>query len=446
MQTGKGKGRRFCGGLLGALVAAVTPVTHAAQAAYGLGYISEYTTNVERSPTDPKSDWINAIIGGLAYEENTADLAARVVGQVEYRSYAENTFPDDLLGALEASALWTLSPQRLTWTVEDAFHMVTLDPTSPTTPANLAGANVFNTGPDVYLHFGSVHTLSLGARYGNFYVGDSDINNNRYTGSISWFYQLSPRTIWSLNLEHLRVAFDNEILNENFKRDDAYARLLIRQARSEFTVDAGRTHIERDRSPELRGFLGRLTWRRELTSESSFGLAASSGYQDAGAGLLGLITGPTAPAVAALPAVGTDVVTSDLYYSRQADVFYTRRGSRFSGTVRVIARDLDFEQTQQDREEAGGNLEIGYLPSATTSTTFFGDYLKIEYRQIVREDEDIHYGVRLAYLVARNLSIGLEGRRIERVSTDPASEFTDKRALLTVLYSTAPLYTPLSRR
>lgn len=440
-----GRGRVRSAGTL-VLLCAAAPSAHAAQAAYGFGYISEYSSNIERTPTDPRNDWINSVVGGIAYEENTADLAARVSGQVEARSYAENTFSDDVVGNLDASALWTLSPQRLTWTVEDAFRMVTLDPTTAATPRNVAGANIFNTGPDAYLRFGPVHTLSLGGRYGNVYVGDADIDNNRYTGIARWLYQSSPRTVWSLNLEHLNVSFDNDVLNENFKRDDAYARLLIRQARSEFTLDAGRSRIDRDRSPELEGSLGRLGWRRELSSESSFGLSAAAGYQDVGAALLGLLTGPTATVAAPVPPTGTDVVTSDLYYTRQADVFYTRRGSRYGGTVRVVARELDFETTLQDRDEAGGSLELGYVHSATTSATLFGDYLKIDYAQIVREDEDIHYGLRLAYLVGRNVSVGLEGRRIERASTDAGSEFVDKRALLTVLYSTAPLYSPLSRR
>lgn len=425
---------------------AAAPSAHAARAAYGFGYISEYSSNVERTPIDPKHDWINAAIGGLAYEENTADLAARVTGQVEYRNYAENTFSDDVLGTLDASSVWTLSPRRLTWTVEDAFRMVTLDPRAAATPRNLAGANIFNTGPDAYFRFGPLHTLSLGARYGNVYVGDADIDNNRYTGIVRWLYQSSPSAVWSLNLEHLNVAFDNDVLNENFRRDDAYARLLVRQARSELTLDAGRTRIDRDRSPELEGSLSRVGWRRQLSSESSFGLSAASGYQDVGAELLGFLTGPTAPVASPVPPVGTDVVTSDLYYSRQADVFYTRQGARFGGIVRAIARELDFETSLQDRDEAGGSLELGYVHSATTTATVFGDYLKIDYAQIARKDEDIHYGLRLAYLVARNVSVGLEGRRIERTSTDAASEFVDKRALLTVLYSTAPLYTPLSRR
>lgn len=446
MHKGEGKGGRAGCVLAAALLCAGAPAVEAAQAAYGIGYISEYSTNIERTPTDPENDWINALVGGIAYEERTADLAARVVGQAEVRSYAENTFDDDLLGTLDASAVWTLSPQRLTWTVEDAFRMVTLDPTAATTPRNVAGANIFDTGPDAYLRFGPVHTLSLGARYANVYVGDADLDNNRYTGIVRWLYQSSPRITWSLNVEHLNVAFENDVLNEDFRRDDAYARLSIRQARSEFTLDAGRTRLDRERSAELEGSLGRLSWRRELSTESSFGLSAATGYQDVGAELLGFLTGPTATVTATVPATGTDVVTSDLYYSRQADIFYTRRGVRLGGTVRAVARELDFETDLQDREEAGGSVELGYVHSATVSATLFGDYLKIDYARFRREDEDIHYGARVAYLLARNVSVGLEGRRIERVSTEPASEFVDKRVLLTLLYSTAPLYTPLSRR
>lgn len=450
MRKGEVYGARAWCILVCGLLATRSPLASAARGAYGFGYISEYTTNIERvsevGPTQPTDEWINTLVAGASYTENTADFAANVVGQVELRDYAKNSFSEDIFGTLAASALWTLSPQRFTWTLENAFRMVTLDPTVASTPRNVAGANAFETGPDAYFRLGPRNTFSLGARYGNVYVGDTELDDNRYSGVARWLWQLSSRTVWSLNAEHINVDYKNDELNESFRRNDLYLRLQIRQARSEFILDGGRSRI--DRETELDGSLARLELRRQLTSESTFGLSAASGYQDAGAELLDILTGPTEPAGVIAPLMGTDVITDDIYYRRQADVYYERVGTRLAGTLRLITRELDFETLPEDRNETGGSLELQYRYSATLGATLFGEHLNVEYLQVNprREDRDSHYGLRLAYLVARNLSLGLEGRRIERASTSEASEFVDKRVLLTLLYSTAPLYSPLSRR
>lgn len=418
----------------------------AAQFAYGFGYVSEYTSNVFRRPQDAENEWINSVIGGIAYAENSETLTARVTSQLEHREYANETFADQDILTLDASALWTISPRRFTWTVEDAARQVTLDPTGPDTPANRAGANVFSTGPDLFFQLASLHTLSIAARYQNLYVGNRDIDNNAYSGAVRWLYQLSPRTNWSVNLEQQKVDFDDDTLNEDFTRDDLYLRMDTRSGRNRFVIDGGSSRVERERSGEVNGSLARLNWTRDITADSSYGMSLARGYQDAGLALLSSVSLSSAPLVpVAAGGVGTDVVTSDVYYSRYADVFYTRRSGYVDFRVRARTRELDFEETPQDRREGGGRLELTYFYSGATTLALFAGYLKVKYIDLARTDADSEFGIRVGYRLTRTINLGLEGRRLERGSTDASAEYEDNRVLMTLFYASSPIYAPMSQ-
>lgn len=436
--------RRAClGGLI--LSAAVAPA-QAAQTGYGIGYAGEYSSNIGRASTNPESEWINILVAGMTYIESSSDISARATVQGQLRDYADDAFADEAVGMVDASLLWSISPGRLTWTVEDAFREVTLNPTVASTPANRAGANVFNTGPDFRIQFSPVHALSLGARYGNVYVGSSDLDNNRYSGTAQWSYQPSSTLTTSLILSQLRVNYDSNAVNDDFRRDDVFLRLQRRYPQSELVVDAGKTNIKRDRFDEVDGSLARLSLRRALSTTTSFGLSLTREFQDSGSDLLDSITDPGLPIGGiAPPSTGTDVITNDIFTSKRVDAFFLGRGARVNWSTRVNTRALDFETSLQDRREAGGRFDVGYFYSPLTGITAFGELLKTNYLDSTRQDKDFTVGLRFSYQAQRYLNYMAEARRIQRDSTDLASEFVDKRVLFSIMYTTGPLYQPLVR-
>src|SRR5690606_1141909 len=197
----------------------------------------------------------------------------------------------------------------------------------------------------------------------------------------------------------------------------------------------------RQQSEDLDGSLARIEWRREIGTESAIGLALFRAYQDAGMDLLEMVESPSSPV--SLPSdLGTDVVSGDLYYTRQAELFHLHRSSRLTSRVNLLWRERDFETTPNDRDERGISIELGYPYSATLLAVISGEYLKVDYRGLDRQDEDIEYGLRVMYRLTRTVSLGFDARRIERESTDPASEFVDKRYLISIIYSSGGLFAP----
>lgn len=427
---------------------AISPL-QAGQFAYGLGYMATHSDNITREASNERSEVVHSYLAGFSYLENTADLVARVFAQATYYDYQDDVFTDEDVYNLNSSLVWTISPQRFTWTVEDAYEETQIVATAADTPANRTNINVFSTGPDLYVRLNPVNTLAFGARVGNVSTSEANIDNDRLSASARWLYEANSYSAYSLNFETLDVNYDDTISNIDYTRHDAFARVDYHPSRSQYLIDLGATKISPERGKELEGSLTRLSWIRQLTQESSFGLSASGEYADTGADILaastaaGLTIGTPGSTTTTL---SSDVVTGDVYYAKRANMFYTRRGSQFRVNFSANTQDIDFEITPQDRKENAGFLEVGYFYSETTSVILFTEQAKIEYQNFFRRDTDRDSGIRLGYRVSRSIGLELEGRRTDRSSTDPNAEFEENRIFLSILYSSGQLFAPMHTR
>ncbi len=419
--------------------------SHAGEFAYGVGYLGEHSDNIRRTPTDPQSEWVNSAIAGVVYLENGPALDAHLLAQAEYRDYKNDIYNDGPVYYADASLLWRITPQRLNWVFVDRYSQVTRDVTLPDTPDNRVNANVLDTGPDFYIRFDQVNTLVLGLRYGNASYSEGDLDSNRYGASARWQYASTAETTYSLNYEAEQVKYDNEILNENVMRQDLFIRAERRQARARFRMDLGATRLDRDRTGGTSGNLARLEWSQQLTSVSTAGIQLAREYLDAGTVLLSTATSPT-PAPGAPPSSSaTGEVTNDFFYTKRAEAYYNRSDSSYGLSARAYYRDLDYEMSPQDRQEAGGRIDVTYNPSSVLATTVYGSYLGVQYQSITRDDQESEAGIRFLYRLNRNLSTILEGRKTWRNSTDVLQEYTDRRVLFSLLYSSSPLFAPVRR-
>jgi hypothetical protein len=427
---------------------AISPL-QAGQFAYGLGYVATHSDNIARDALNERSEWVHSYLAGFSYLENTADLMARVFAQATYYDYQDDTFDDESVYNLNSSLIWTISPQRFTWTLEDAYAETQISTTTADTPANRTNINVFSTGPDLYVRLSPVNTLAFGVRAGNVSTSETNIDNDRLSTSASWLYQATSFSTYSINFETLDVTYDDAVSNIDYTRHDAFVRADYHPSRSQYLIDLGASKISPDSGRELEGTLTRFSWIRQLTQESSFGLSASGEYADTGADVLaastaaGLSIGTPSSTTTTL---SSDVVTSDVYYAKRANMFYTRHGSQFRVDFLANSQDIDFETTAQDRKEYGGALEVGFFYSQATSVKLFTEQTRTEYLNFVRRDTDRDSGIRLGYLVSRRIGLELEGRRTDRASTDPTAEFEENRVFLSIVYSSGELFVPMHTR
>ena len=419
---------------------------YAGDFAYGLGYSSEYSDNIEHVPVNPQSEWINSVMAGIGYAENTPDFVAHVLSTAQYLNYEHNVFANDTLFNLDSSAIWTISPQRFNWAVSDVYRQLPVDITETETPANRENVNVFSTGPDFFLHISPVHTVTLGARYGNFYTSSSDTDNNSASGYVRWLYQSTPRTTYSLNYEIQDVKYKDDVSNENYTQQNLFASAHTRLARSEYILDLGATKIALDRTGDVDQTTGRLAWVYQINPDSSMGASYGALFSNTANDVLAASTPAPGPSPSPAPVVQPSGVTSETYRTKREDAFYTLHSSRFGAALQVFGEDVDYQVTPDDNRKYGGILQLSYYYSDTVAATLFGDYTKTHYKILTRDDTDRDAGLRFAYRVRRDILMTLEGRRIERTSTDPAEPFTDNRVLFAVLYSSGPVFRSLSTR
>jgi hypothetical protein len=413
----------------------------AGEYAYGVGYTAEHSDNIALVPVDERSDTIHSMVVGMAYQEHTADVVAHVLAQATYNRYQNNSYGDETLYDLNSSAVWTISPQRFLWTLQDVYQQGLVDSTGVYTPTNRTNLNILSTGPDVYLHLSPVHTIQFGARVGDVNTGDVNADNKRTSGTAAWLYMPSAIMTLSLNYQVLDVQYDDTVLNNDFRGQDVFFRIQSQPSLSTYMLDVGKTHVNFARGDDANGSLARLSWTRRSTPESSFGLSASKEFLNTGTDVLNTSTTPTTASGT------TSIVTSDVYTSKGGSIFYNHQGSQFGLKFQAEKRKLDFVLTTQDRKETNGNLQLSYLfNGATTTASVYTDYSRIEYIDLDRRDVERNAGVRLDYRLSRDISLGLEGSRHDRDSTLPTYVFVDNRVLFSVAYSSGPLFTPQRRK
>jgi hypothetical protein len=413
----------------------------AADLTYSLGYRAEYSDNIYRLPDERAglSDLISSIIAGVTYQEKTGTFHARIFGSATYQDYYYKSYENETNLWLDAYGEYFFVPQVLSWAAADGFRKVQVDPLQPDTPTNRQNSNVFATGPNVYLRFGPVDTLTLEGRYGRAWVENVDIDSERDFFATRWAHRLSARSMLSLNYEILDVDYENSVLNTDFIRHNFFIRANVHSARNVYTLDIGRTRIVPDGGEPISNWLVRLDSLWQASSISSLGVHYSREYSDTAAQLMPTaVTDQGTSAGGIVTPLGTDIVTGELFYTEHVELFYTRRGTTFPWSARFFSRNVDYEFSPDDRQEKGTLVDVRYVYSNALSFQVSSSYTILEYEQPVREDRDAIMAVALIYRAGPNLTAGLDLRRFVRNSTDSSQEFTDDRLAFTINYATRP--------
>jgi hypothetical protein len=443
---------------------------HAGQSDFGFGTSLTHNSNIARTQTDPKEEWTQALIAGLAYQENTLDVTTRVLAQVERRHYYRHRFSDETSGIFDGSMVWNVLPRRLAWTVEDVFREIQVDITAPNTPSNLTKANALNSGPDFTLPLSSTNKAVIGARYGRIDIKDSILDTERYTGYVRAVHMSSPQTTLSLNYEAARVYFEPGAQTfEKINREDWFGRFDNNSPLNSTTIDLGTSRVTPYGSPRnclvssvtpapppcsaplSQGTrLARLTLSQALSAQSRLRVSLSDQISDTYTDLMANLAGSTLPTDARLPAsstpsAGASFASSDTYRSKLGSLAYVNTSGHFVYTLQAYERRVDFTLGQDFNERTAG-LAWTWLYSGAMSFNASAAYVKRAFDGLDRQDTGRVFGAGVFFRLNRNVSITMQGDHTEQQSTIDARSFVDNRVMLLLSYSTGPVYQVMSRR
>jgi len=402
--------------------------------AYGGGYSVAHDSNLARVPANPVAEQTQVLFGGVAYQENTPELNARLLTQVQARHFSRNTFSDDTGVFLDGAAVWTMSPKRFTWTFEELYRQARLDLTLADTPANRAETSTLSSGPDLTLRLNAANSLGLGARYGRFDIkGPGD--NRRASGIARLLHNLSAVSVLSLNYEAAQLDFTPPSLFTKIRRDDLFGRYESRTSPTDsLAFEIGTTRLDPEGAETQNGRRVRLALERRLTPESGLRLSYADVVSDTFTDLL-------ARSATFLP----PTVSSDVYRNQSGDFSFATQGARVGYSVQGFGRRIDFENVNQDYDEQGGRLGWTWQLSGDLRFQANTEYLKRTFLNFDRTDTERNHRLGATYLLTRNLSLVAEGEYTENTSSAPLASFVNRRVALHLAYRSGHLYEPQIR-
>ena len=381
-------------------LAAASGVASAGQLDYTLYTGIEHSNNITLSTTDPISQ--NILIPGLnfQYTQQGSTLQANVAGDLEYRDFLGNTFNNQTQVQLAGQANWTVSPQRLDFTVQDFAGIQPIDSLVSNAPNNQQQTNVFTLGPTLHFRLGDTLRGQAELTYINSYAQKTDeFNSQRGQAALRVFKDLDATDLLSANLTSQRIAFSNSDGGPDYTRNELYGEYVSKLVQFDLDAVLGWTQIDFDGAGTHTASspLARVTLDWRFTERSTFTVAAARQYSDAAQSMMVLpgtsqIVVPTAGGIS----TGDTTINSQVYLERSVELGYAYRADRFTVSVAPSYTKLSYLNGPTFNQSGyGGNLSIDYRLRPTLTLSAFAIQENTKYQTLARRDNTISYGLNL---------------------------------------------------
>ncbi len=412
--------------VLGLLSVVLPEVSMAANVGYGLSYSATHSDNITLANTNPTPDWLSSTQAQVAWQDNdTPTVAARLYSQLRFDEYARHTYDRQTYFLLNSAATWLVTP-AFSWTGEDYYGQVPINPFVSNTPNNLENVNVFTTGPNWAVQMDPLNTLELGARYSNFYSDTGANGSNQGAAFAGWLFKFSPITVLSLNYHAQHSTYTQVAGNAGYDRQDLFFRAITRRPYAALVTDLGNTWLNQTGAQRLSGVYGRLLASRQLTEANTFSLSAQSTLTDTteqvlSAGGVGLVN------------TGT-IATTDVYRQDQLDVIFSHLRSYGLDSLHFYSYRMNYYTAPLDEKITGGDATLAFPLSATLRGSVTGSYSRSYLYATSTVNWDGIEAAQLTYQARPNIFLGLLGQLTQRQSTDAAFSYNEARFMLSISY------------
>ena len=190
--------------ILVAVLMAASSLVQAADVDYELRLGGIHSDNVRRSGADGEDETIGFVGIGLdvAHESKRVNFSLHTI--LDWQHYVNDSFDDEVVGALNADLVLAMIPEVLTWVATNRFGQLQTNPFLSDTADNRGNFNSFSTGPDLLLRFGNRMSFGAGGRITRNDFEKRDIDNDVVSGNAFLSRDLSANRSISLS-----VTFDD---------------------------------------------------------------------------------------------------------------------------------------------------------------------------------------------------------------------------------------------
>lgn len=397
-----------------------------------------HSDNINLSASDPVSQ--SVLIPHLAYSisESGSAVQAEVNGVLEYRDYLGDAFGSEFRGTLNGLVNWSMVPERLNWTFADNLGLYPVSLRNPDVPGNLQQTNVFTTGPTLRFRFTPTLQGQAELRYIDSYAEETGaFDSRRYTAALRSLYEISATRNLSVNLEHQRIDFDDNLLAEDYRRTSAFVGYTQALSQLDLNASLGYSRLDFDHSANASGPLARASVDWRASERSTFGLGMAWQYTDAATSIS---EGATAfDAGFGGVGIGGAAITPDVYQERRIDGTYLLQSTRLNLATLLRYGTFRYEQEvaalANDRDEIGSGLNLGYLLRPTLTLGVTAEATRRRFTETGLVDRNYRYGAYLSQQMTRHLGWRVDLARNERHADDGAESYDENSIYLRLVYT-----------
>lgn len=444
------QGRRRYAGLakttLCLAVASVVPGnSNAFDVDYEVGVAAQHSDNIARRDQDEVSDTVVAPRLWFSAEQAGSRVRLAAQGNVEYRTYADDTFDDQLRGRFNGRLDWSLIPQRLDFVVQDSLSLLPVNQFAAFTPANEQQVNVLVAGPTLYARFSPVTRGQLDVRFIDSYAEETpEFDSQRYSGALRVLHDLGPSANVGLNAEVLDVDFDLPDASD-YRRHDGYVSFNADRPRLDVEMDLGYSKLELEQGPiagprfEESYPLGRLTLNWTASARSVFGITVRHQLSDAADYLINtrdLDFGLDRRTREFNDFRATDsIVEPNVFRERLVRGRYSYNGTRLDLRVAPFERRMSYvEGFVEDQERSGVIADLDFRLKPLTTLSVYGANSRREYQVSGREDEDWIAGVGVSHRFTRKWTGRVDLEHRTRESTEFGRSYDENAVMVSLSY------------
>ncbi|WP_250658257.1 outer membrane beta-barrel protein [Alkalimarinus coralli] len=406
---------------------AVWSLAHAVYADPGsleVAFDTEYTDNARKSASGEVDDFKNTASLTINKTDRFGRLDSSIVGDIEYYSYANDTYSNNLDSNLLWDGRYHIRPGTLTWGISDELSEVTIDSSQPDTPDNRTTRNIFTTGPSYTMQFNKVDSANLTAEYQRIDYKTEGDDNDRFRILPSFTHLLSDHQQVSLNYEWTKTLFGSE---RELYRNELSLSYRYSYLNYYFDGSYGKTHLK-GRAGSTTEETDSNTWNAtlstDLTRTSSLAITYNRELNDSASGFDQRFED-------AVISINNTTVILLTEWSLTYDKAFSNRSSLNARIYHNISEYLiDKSEEERNGVEAGYNYPL--MPRLTVNVN--AEYQQLDYTPSARSDDLYEISIGTDYEYIRNLFFTAELAHTLQESNSLINEYAENRVMLGVRY------------
>jgi len=222
-----------------------------------------------------------------------------------------------------------------------------------------------------------------------------------------------------LSADYNDRTFDNDVLNENYARTDAFVTLAKQYRTSSIEVDVGQSYIKPETNPSSDENLYRLRYENQLGKRTHLEFRYVHELSDFSTNF----------AASNLRGEGLSDIRSELFLLNEAGLALIRTFPRSSLRLDVIYSDRDYSDDSLNTQDAVSRLTFLTQLAPGLDLRLAGEYGEYKYEDGVRKDQTSEFSAGLIRRLPPSFDIGLELFYRQNDSTDAGFNWDETRII-----------------